>query len=426
MATKTKTRLTALSVQRIKAPKGGRMELFDAVLPGFGIRITDKDARSYFCMCMAGSGPVVRNADGEIIGGRRLRRFTIGNARVIPLDEAREKARDILRGAAAGEDPTTARELSAPTFRGYATAYLERRKSSLRPSTYVEWVRLLTMMYRRWDNLPLDQIRSQDVVAFLDDTVTRAPVHANRLLSALKTMFADAVRRGVIGTSPVAMLKPPTKERPRERALTDAEIALFWQAAGNLGWPWGDAFRLLLLTGQRRGQVQLMEWGEIDLERRTWLIAGHKMKTGRPHDVSISDPALEILTQAQDAARRLGTLDAHAPVFHIDGKPLAAFGKAKARLDRLMQHTAREAIPGWTLHDLRRTLTHGLAQLSFPPHVADKILAHSAGTIHGVAAVYNQYQYLGERRDALVAWGNRVAEIIGRGQGNVVPMVGKR
>jgi hypothetical protein len=212
MARKPKTRLTPLGVERLKAPKTGRLEIFDAVLPGFGLRVSDTDARSYFVMTMVGGGPVVRNEAGEIIAGRRLRRFTIGDAKVISLDEARDKARDILRRIDAGEDPTQPKAIM-PTFRQFIDGYLQRRKSDLRPRTYYMRTRTFKQM-TRWDDLPLNTIRRQDVIALLDDTVVRAPVHANRMLSALRTMFSDALRRGVIDASPVALLKPRARSAP--------------------------------------------------------------------------------------------------------------------------------------------------------------------------------------------------------------------
>ena len=55
-------------------------------------------------------------------------------------------------------------------------------------------------------------------------------------------------------------------------------------------------------------------------------------------------------------------------------------------------------------HDLRRTAASYMAKLGFAPHVVDRILAHSSGTIRGVAAVYNRFEYEQERRNALAAW----------------------
>jgi integrase len=421
---KPKTRLTALGVARLKAPSAGRLEIFDAALPGFGLRVSATDARSYFLMAMAGSGPVVRNEAGEIAAGRRLRRFTIGDAKVLSLDEARARARDILHRLDAGEDPSQPKA-AMPTFRQFADGCMARHESGVRPRTHRGRVHMLDMM-RRWDHLPLDAIRQQDVVAFLDDTVARgAPVYANRLLSLLKVLFGDALRRGVLDANPVAMVRKPTRERSRERSLTDAEIGWLWRASGAMGWPWGDFFRVLLLSGQRRGQAQAMAWPDVDLERRLWVCPAASMKGGRAHEISISDLLAEVLEHTRDAARRLGVLDERGLVFHVEGKPLSGFSQAKDRLDAAMAEIAGEPARPWSVHDLRRTLVHNLAAMNIPPHVCDKILAHSGGVISGVSAVYNQFQYLNERRDALSAWSRRVAEIIGRDQNNVVALASK-
>jgi len=97
--------------------------------------------------------------------------------------------------------------------------------------------------------------------------------------------------------------------------------------------------------------------------------------------------------------------------------PVSGFSRAKTRLDAAVGAT------DWTFHDLRRTATTGLARLGIPPHIADKILNHTAGTIRGVAAVYNRFAYLDERRAALEAWGRFVEALVRPGAaGNVVEM----
>jgi hypothetical protein len=88
------------------------------------------------------------------------------------------------------------------------------------------------------------------------------------------------------------------------------------------------------------------------------------------------------------------------------GKRFQAFAKGKRALDKQC------AIRGWRLHDLRRTIVSGMARLGVPPHVADKILNHQAGTISGVAAVYQRHDFLAERKEALDRWGAHVEQII--------------
>jgi hypothetical protein len=152
-------------------------------------------------------------------------------------------------------------------------------------------------------------------------------------------------------------------------------------------------------------------------------------------------PAVAIL----QSLPRVGTAGL---VFTTNGETqVSGFSRAKRRLDAAMIRARRRSldlpdnddefrkvlgiskreplpieIPGWIVHDLRRTATTGMAKLKFPPHVADKILNHVSGTISGVAAVYNQFEYLDERRDALEAWGRYVEGLITPAPANVVAL----
>jgi integrase len=442
-------KLTKITVENTRPPKSGRLELWDTVLPGFGLRITDKDARSYFVMYRTGRGAVVHGKKignterHRIIGGRRLRRLWIADAKVVDLNEAREKARGVIGRADAGEDPAAAGDQKSTVFRDFVAAYLAHGKPDWRPRVYEGKKRFLeTQLVPRWGDLALSDIKRRHVDEFIDDVIERgARVGANRNLSEISALLNHAVERGVISASPIANMKKRTKERSRERALTDQELRWFWEACDDFGWPFGPLFRLLALTGQRRDQVRTMAWAEIDKDN-VWTIASEKMKGGRGHEVALSDLAVEILRDVKATALKVRALKRATLVFTTDGKtPVSGFSKAKARLDEGMERRARgmpakpkdakaisrwrqqlkkgpRLVQPWTLHDLRRTMVHGLAKLGFPPHVADKILAHSTGAVSGVAAIYNKYEYANERRDALAAWGAVIAAFASRGENN--------
>ena len=70
-----------------------------------------------------------------------------------------------------------------------------------------------------------------------------AEVQANRVLARIRTLFAWAVGKDLIGTNPCDGVKPPTKEKARDRVLSETEIGAFWAAAGELDWPFGPLFR---------------------------------------------------------------------------------------------------------------------------------------------------------------------------------------
>jgi integrase len=108
---------------------------------------------------------------------------------------------------------------------------------------------------------------------------------------------------------------------------------------------------------------------------------------------------------------------------------VSGFGNAKRRLDAMMLATKRaeisakaDALPHWTLHDLRRTAATGMARLNFPPHVVDKVLNHVSGTIRGVAAVYNRFEYLDERRTTLEAWARCVSNLVAPAPAKIIPI----
>jgi integrase len=196
----------------------------------------------------------------------------------------------------------------------------------------------------------------------------------------------------MIEVNPVAGLKQPSKERKRDRVLSDVEIYRFWQATGELGFPFGPLLQLLLLTAQRRGELTEMRWSQIDFERAVWTIPAENAKNDRAHEVPLSDIAVEIL-------RSLPRFVRSDIVFTTTGTtPVSGFGRVKRNLDRRM------ATHEWRLHDLRRTAATGMARLGVAPHVIERVLNHISGQISGVAAIYNRYAYESEKRKALGQW----------------------
>jgi integrase len=185
---------------------------------------------------------------------------------------------------------------------------------------------------------------------------------------------------------------------------------LVWQAFAAEAGIFGPLLKLLLLTGQRRGEVAGMLWSELrDLSSpdAIWEIPGTRTKNHRNHLVPLSQASLLVLSDLP----RIGPF-----VFSTTGvTPVSGFGKVKARLDTWIQSKDRSFKP-WTLHDLRRTLVTGMNdRLGIQPHVVEAIVNHISGDAkRGVAGVYNRALYLDERRRALEAWGTFVLGLVER------------
>jgi integrase len=217
-------------------------------------------------------------------------------------------------------------------------------------------------------------------------------------LKSLKTFLRWCVGRAVLDQSPAEGVPLPAKEIARDRVLTDQELAQVILAARKIGGPYGGIVEFLALTGQRREEVAGLTWDELDLARRVWTLPKSRTKNAKEHVVHLSEQSMAVLKRVEKK---------QPFVFSVLGtKPFQEFSRAKRQIDELSGVTA------WRLHDLRRTCVSGMARLGIAPHVADKILNHQAGTISGVAAVYQRHEFLSERRQALDLWGAHVCEIL--------------
>jgi integrase len=207
----------------------------------------------------------------------------------------------------------------------------------------------------------------------------------------------------------------------RERVLSDTEISQIWRAAGDAASPYGTIIRLLILTGQRRGEVAGMAWNEISEDLTTWMLPGERTKNGVAHSVPLSSLACDLLAaslpnEPKDAkrVRASGALVLPGAV----GTPFAGWSKAKRALDKaIIDNRAKTAtaagasssplIP-WSVHDLRRTVATGLQRLGIRLEVTEAVLNHISGSRGGIAGVYQRHDWAAEKRAALDAWAAHV------------------
>ncbi|AEP10385.1 tyrosine-type recombinase/integrase [Micavibrio aeruginosavorus] len=375
--------LTDKKIASIKADLK-RQELWDLSLPGFGMRVAKGGQKTFFVMCRDKG---------------RQRRISLGRYPIITLAEARDAARDKLRLISQGlslEDKKPEVMTVEQVFNNFIELYAKKKNKDWQRTQ----ARLANTLIKEYGPLDIREITRENIIALLDKIVARnAPIQANRVLAGVSKFFKWCAERGYIENSPVLYISKPAKENPRDRVLSDDEVALIWGEADKMGYPFGSLLKILILTGQRKGEVSDMRWSEINLKDKIWTIPKERSKNGHAHAVPLSSQVLKIL----ETVPRFLHSDL---VFTTTGKtPVSGFGRVKARLDDA------SGVSGWIIHDIRRTVASGMARLKVSPYVVEKVLNHISGTFSSVTGVYNRYGYDDEKRRALEIWGIHIEDI---------------
>jgi integrase len=309
-------------------------------------------------------------------------------------DTARTKAKELLGTVAGGTDPF-AQALAAEGFTAAIDRYLQRKRAVLKPSSFSETERYLRNYAAPLHKLRLDQIDRRKVAALLGEIETSSgPVSRNRARSALSGFFSWCVSEGLLDTNPVMGTAKAEENGSRERVLTQDELRQLWRGLSDD--PFSDVVRLLLLTGQRRNEIGLLQWSEIDLARKLFVLGPHRTKNGRAHELPLSSQALAII-------ERLPRRNSSGSLF--GNKGFQHWHRAKTALDQ------RIGIAPWTLHDLRRTAATQMAELGVLPHVIEQAINHVSGHKAGVAGIYNRSKMSDAVREALQKWADYLDQI---------------
>lgn len=433
--------LTDKAVSALAIPPGKREAwLSDAEVKGLRLRATSGAKVFYACW--------TDRATGE------RQREKLGTWGSITIEQARLAARIILGKIAAGGDPAAERAARAAeaarikaeaaraaneaafTFDALLTDWQALHLCNRRPRYAAEATRALRAAFKAHLHAPAKAL-GHDAVLDVVDRLTKAgkATTAALVLRYGSACYGWAVKRRRLPLNPFQGLPIPERNGSRERVLSGEEIGEIWRAAGTLAAPYGPAVRFLLLTLARRDEVCGMTWGEIAPDLSTWMQPAARTKNGRAHVVHLSAQARALLRErlGGEAGKPLPSLPA-ADVLVFGSltagklRPISGHSWVKRELDKVVSKARQteaaeagrdaEAMAPWVLHDFRRAGVTWLAGAGFAPHVADRLLNHSSGTISGVMKTYQLAEFLEERAAALNAWG---AHVLSKGEGEAEP-----
>jgi len=364
-------------------------------MPGFGLRVRPTGYRSFVFTY-------------RTLGGK-VRRLTLGDHRVLALDQARKAARDYAHQVLNDEDPAATRATARKST--LEVVYQQYKEARTDEFSSAHRTRVCSIFEKeilpRLGQKPVTTITRSDVRELTDaKRASKKPAMANnihRVFSAFLTWCY--VDRGYIPSNPLYGIPLPSRHQSRDRVLKDHELAAIWRGCAKLNNQWGPAIRLAMLTGMRKTEVLGAEVQEIDLERKTWTIPKERSKNRNKHTVYLSVQALDIIRGILDQGWRQYLFQSSARLgsryqLNLCPKSVAETTASIRKLKKIVP------IEDWCLHDLRRSFATHLAALGVAPHVISVMLNHRSGFRTGVTAIYNRHEYAPEAKAAWELWGN--------------------
>lgn len=387
--------------------------------------------------------------------------YTIGPAPLAKARAARDECAELLRK---GLDPKASKaaarieNVQALTMGSLLESWLAFVRQSGKVTS--PWVDRHSDRWRLHLKRSLADLYVRDVtrghLAGALDAMVRKGIkeETRKALTTLNLMLDYAVTRHHIDANPARLLKPKdfavTAGRPRERALSLPELRKFWagidaasaEAEGvaktaRLSPVTATAFKLLVLTGARRGEVSSMQWSELDLKAATWTLPAARTKNRQAHTVYLSNLAVSLI-------ETLKPINGNSPYVFDSGrsekpKPMRedTLTQAVDRLRGTPGKTAKRSakrptnkpdyvpllagLTPFTVHDLRRSAATAWGEhCKADPHVIERMLNHQP--LNKLIATYQRQTYADEQKAAWLAWGEIVAHQIAKDPENVTPI----
>ncbi len=258
-------------------------------------------------------------------------------------------------------------------------------------------------------NRKLAILKTKEITLALDKIVNRgSPVHANKVLAALKQAFNYGLSRGDMLSNPAANIRARDiggLEKARERFLTIDEIKELWSfldsEKNHISVQIKNALKIILLTGVRTGELRIAKWSKFDFDKSIWTIPAENTKTGIILRIHLTPLLKTLLLDLRENSSGEYVISGLNGISCLSDK---AIPKAVSRIQ------GRLNIPQWTPHDLRRTFATQLGEtLNIDPVVIEKCLGHKMPKI---MATYNKNEMLPQRQEALDQWSSFIIKYV--------------
>ncbi|KMW60722.1 putative integrase protein [Candidatus Rhodobacter oscarellae] len=351
-------KLTKSFVDKLNPGPDRDFLVWDAELPGFGLRVKPSGVKSYLVQ--------YRNrADG------RSKRKTLGqHGPLMTLHQAKEIARGLLADVVRGADPVADHKAlrDAPLVKDLAVKYLQEHALPKKRAGSVKNDR----SYLDRHILPvLGKMKARDVrpsdIQALHNRLKKTPYQANRVLALLSKIFSLSVRWDMRPDNPARGIEKFQEEK-RHRWLSEAELLRLTQALdAHPNQTAADAIRLQLLTGARIGEVLTATWEDFELGQGIWTKPSHHTKQKRTEHLPLSGAALDLLQKIR-AERGTCTFLFANPKTEAPYKDLKRFWSVV---------TTAANLQDYRIHDNRHTYASHLVSSGMSLAIVGRLLGHT-------------------------------------------------
>ncbi|EKE09071.1 MAG: hypothetical protein ACD_16C00214G0001 [uncultured bacterium] len=356
---------TKKSLDALRFPAvGKRLYIYDSKVRGLELMVTGQGSKSF---------KVYRKLNNKPI------RVTLGKYPEMSIEQARNEAQKVISEMIKGKNPNEEKKkLRAETSFGEIFSLYMERYSKHHKKTWKYDERDVPRFLGHWFQRKLSAITKQEVQSLHEKIRQENGLYqANRLLARIHIIYNKAIEWGWEGINPAQGVKK-FKEKSRDRFLHPDELPRFFES---LDQEQNDTIRdyvyVSLFTGARKSNVLAMQWEEIHLERKEWLVP--ETKNGEPLRVHLIESVLDILK------RRLERYGKQIWVFEGPGKT-GHLMEPKAGWKRILE---RANIKDLRLHDLRRTLGSWQAATGANSFMIGRSLGHKSSQSTAVYARLN-------------------------------------
>jgi integrase len=392
-----KRKLSEIFIQKLK-PRPRPFLVWDTYQRGLALATQPTGHKSWKCIYSMHGRP---------------RWYSIGDASAIGLSDARKLASRVMFKVAEGKDPCADRkaERSKGTFEELATEYCEaarttgvrrKGKKGLKPNK--SWAQADALVRKhllpKWGKLQAAAVTKTDVKAMM--ARIDAPILANQVLAAASAIFTWAIHEEKLTVNPCQLIDR-NNTNDRDRVLSDSEVPKFWKAFDSAGLVASTALKMILLLGQRPGEVAAMRREHI--EDGWWTLPGEELKAldwpgtknGNTHRVWLPAPALALLADMPETG------------LVFAGPRGGSIKKLDDPMRDICTNLGIVKPDKVTPHDLRRTHGSTITGMGFGREAMNRVQNHKEG---GIADVYDRHEYADENKRIMEAVAARIMALV--------------